>query len=657
MASIPHPRHRNPFDIPEIRSQVLSYLIVTRLPMKDLSSCLRVSNSWSGSTLPLIWSSINFNDFHTTRRLTSFQRGVSRHGHLIRKLFLEYMDFEGSFSGKRFLQEGVLPYCRELQQLELTEKWGNGGADRDRRRQQQRQKQQLSEWADITTFIQQNPGLRSLRIRSVHLWAPPLSFWKALDEDLPQLRTVQFLRVTVGEILSLAGLRDRGDNDNGYDDNRNDDSDEDGDGHKILERFLAICNRTEELHLDGVVILVPCRKVDSWLDGVTFPRLQKLIFHGQSALQLQLFCTALDAPQLRELTWGSPIALHAHDESIPTSVPSFVTAEIVKRHLALEKLNVQEDQTPSFQEGEIESILKSLSKPLIQLRVYRSEFSSRSLKAILEPQQTRGGYQNAGGGRDGDITGLWPSMMSHSSWLQNLDLQGCVTVTSRMVLRLLQNCHQLQVFKARQIRGVDILYAQRKFHQQQKQDFEQDEGQGQGQGQGRPTWSCSNMVDLEVFISVSPGDEPTGEEDEEATAPGSVGFENDSCNIFLVGPAAAAAEQQLQIQQAIYRELGQLTGLRRLAIGNGTNMDFFDSRRKRRQGVDLRLVSGLAQLSGLKRLQELNFCQTRQDMAEEDVDWMAERFCNMTDVPKGWFRHTEVGQENMAERFMKWRKK
>lgn len=61
--------------------------------------------------------------------------------------------------------------------------------------------------------------------------------------------------------MNFGGTRGRGDNNSDYNDDSNGDSHGHGDGIKILDTFLAICNRAVELRLDDVALSVPKRKV------------------------------------------------------------------------------------------------------------------------------------------------------------------------------------------------------------------------------------------------------------------------------------------------------------------------------------------------------------------------------------------------------------
>ncbi|KAG0333398.1 hypothetical protein BG000_009198 [Podila horticola] len=95
----------------------------------------------------------------------------------------------------------------------------------------------------------------------------------------------------------------------------------------------------------------------------------------------------------------------------------------------------------------------------------------------------------------------------------------------------------------------------------------------------------------------------------------------------------------------VFKRLSKLTKLTSLVIGfnifgtgdsdydddtdgssNTDSDDYSDDGKRRRQGLDLRLESGLGQLCTLKNLELLDFTDTIQDMSAEDVSWMSENW-------------------------------
>lgn len=587
---------------------------------------------------------------------------IANNAHLIRCLGLEHMQFYELHS---HLQDCVLPYCRDLQRIEFTETWktmnGDGGAERDADKDLLR----LREWGDIAALVRQNPELQEFRIENTNVWTPPVAFWKALAEDVPKLRSFQIVRITVGKgrtgIFGNNGSNVN--NGNGSTNSStswssyNSESSESEDD-VILDLFLDICDRVEELCLDTV--LFTRVKTERWINGPTFSRLQKLNYFGRSTMQFELFYKALDATGLRELTWGSPYRVTEQ----PTIIAPFLTAEIVKRQLALEALDLWEEMP--FEDQELQSILLSLSRPLISLHVKDSEFDMQSLEALLQPQRSWARWDN----RDGSTGRI---MASHASTLQTLNLQGCVTVTSSMVQKLLQNCPQLEVFVAWELKALDILVAQ--SNNQLQNDCEEKQ----------PTWVCRNLRHLEVFISAYSSRGEAGRRGT-TTAPeyrptpittastavslsssvaarfggrtnGSGSFASSSSSRLMRAPpppppgVSSFSEEERQLQRGIYRELAQLTGLEKLVVGKWRLAKEYFQNPAKEQGLDLRLASGLDTLAGLTRLQELDFRYTPQNLGEEDVEWMAEHFCGMYEgvMPRGRFAVHDIERHRILE--------
>lgn len=81
----------------------------------------------------------------------------------------------------------------------------------------------------------------------------------------------------------------------------------------------------------------------------------------------------------------------------------------------------------------------------------------------------------------------------------------------------------------------------------------------------------------------------------------------------------SSAEKIREQTWAVFHQLAQLTQLVSLSIGS-------KHVKSRKQGLDLRLKSGMGQLKGLEKLEELSFVNTKQDMHLEDISWMRGHF-------------------------------
>ncbi|KAG0288186.1 hypothetical protein BGZ96_007992 [Linnemannia gamsii] len=653
------PTKVHPMDLPELRNIVVSYLSSTPNRRPDILSCSCVSKAWLQTCLPYLWHTIDLRRFEG-HQLHPRHEGIANNAHLIRHLGLEHMQF---YELHPHLQDCVLPYCRALQRIELTETWKtmneDGGAGRDADKDQLR----LREWGDIAALVRQNPELQEFRIENTNVWTPPVTFWKSLAEDVPELRSFHIVRVTVGKGRTGNVGNNISNGNNGSTNSStswssyNCESSE-PEEDMILDLFLDICDRAEELCLDTV--LFTRVKTERWINGPIFTRLQKLTYFGRSSMQFELFYKALDATSLRELTWGSPYRVTEQ----PTIIAPFLTAEIVKRKLALEALDLWEEMP--FEDQELQSILLSLSRPLISLQVKDSEFDMQSLEAILQPQHSWARWDNSNGSTGG-------IMASHGSTLQTLNLQGCVMVTSAMVQRLLQNCPQLEVFVAWELKALDILVAQTNNQLQY------------GREEKQPTWVCRNLRHLEVFISVySSGGEacrrgtttaPEYRPTPIATTSTAVSFSSSAAARFGVSinglesfasspssPSMSAppplppgvssfSEEERQLQRGIYREIAQLNGLEKLIIGKWRLAKEYFQNPAKEQGLDLRLGSGLDTLAGLTRLQELDFRYTPQNLGEEDIEWMAEHFCGTCEgvLLRGRFAEHDTEKHRVLE--------
>lgn len=631
----------HPMDIPEIRNLVVSNLSSTTNSRADILSCSYVSKAWLQTCLPYLWHKFDLRRFSSHQLHLRYQ-GIINNAHLIRHLSLEHMRF---YELHPHLQSCVLPYCRTLQKIEFTETWksvDDSGAARDHL---DKDRLRLREWADIVALVQQNPELQEFRIENSNVWTPPVAFWKTLAEDVPALRSLQILRATVGQggvssagssgSYSVGGNTSSGSGAGSI--NTIDSSEPEED--VILDLFLDICDRVEELHLDTV--LFTRIKTERWIKGPTFSHLQKLTYFGRSTMQFELFYKALDAPGLRELIWGSPY----RDAEQPAIIAPFLTAEIAKRHLALEVLDLQEEMP--FEDRELQFILLSLSRPLLALRVKDSGFDIQALEALLQPRPSWTQW-DAGSGFTGE------PMAFHGSTIHTLNLQGCAMVASAMVQRLLQSCPQLEVFVAWEIKGIDILSAQTESRVRY------------GHEQIGPTWVCRKLRQLEVFISVFSFPQEawrrgTTTAPEYRNSPPAMittstamsssssstgarlgwstnGFGSSSPSLSLGVPPpppphsgmSSFSEAERRLHRAVYRELAPLTGLEKLVIGKWRLATEYYQNPAEEQGLDLRLNSGLDTLVGLTRLRELDFRNTPQNLGERDVVWMAKHFCAMS---------------------------
>ncbi|KAI1316563.1 hypothetical protein EDD11_009828 [Mortierella claussenii] len=184
------------------------------------------------------------------------------------------------------------------------------------------------------------------------------------------------------------------------------------------------------------------------------------------------------------------------------------------------------------------------------------------------------------------------ALLDHASTLESLKLERSPTVTSGMIQRILTTCTRLKVFTGNRIRAQDIV--------------ESDSG-----------WVCNRLKVLTLFID----------------------FESPLTSASLdAGVGVDAEELERQVQKKVFEQLSALKSIETLAIGYGHLEKVSLTHAQKiadtviRHGLDLRLCAGLGKLGDLKKLWHLDCNAMRQQMEEEDVDWMIQHWKGLREI-------------------------
>ncbi|KAF9356886.1 hypothetical protein BGX34_009710 [Mortierella sp. NVP85] len=163
------------------------------------------------------------------------------------------------------------------------------------------------------------------------------------------------------------------------------------------------------------------------------------------------------------------------------------------------------------------------------------------------------------------------SLFRHFATLQEINLEYCNEVTSEMVQRIMTSCERLTSLHAPTLDASDILG-----------DVKGKKATGMAAVIHQPLqeWACRNLRLLSVFIC---------------------GLEG----------------RPLDWHRKVLQRLSKLTKLVHLNIGSGQYYNSYS-----RDGLDLRLETGLDALSSLKQLRYLGFDGSSQQMEEQDVQWI-----------------------------------
>ncbi|KAI8349990.1 hypothetical protein B0O80DRAFT_531434 [Mortierella sp. GBAus27b] len=179
------------------------------------------------------------------------------------------------------------------------------------------------------------------------------------------------------------------------------------------------------------------------------------------------------------------------------------------------------------------------------------------------------------------------SLSRHYSYLVHLDLACCGTVTSLMVQQVMVSCPRLDTFHALRLDARDILGVPTMDTSGASGSI--GDQQDANQVLHPQDWVCTSLRELSIYI----------------------------CGL---------GGKPVEWHRDVLRQLSRLTKLEDLRIGGWIGPVI------PRDGLYLKLTSGLGVLSSLRRIQILKFERLWQEMEEDDVRWMVEAWPRLSCV-------------------------
>ncbi|KAG0266142.1 hypothetical protein BG011_003129 [Mortierella polycephala] len=235
------------------------------------------------------------------------------------------------------------------------------------------------------------------------------------------------------------------------------------------------------------------------------------------------------------------------------------------------------------------------------------------------------------------------ALRRHFPTLKYLDLCQCLGLSSWMAQEILGSCPMLESFEGYQIQARDIVQDFGLINSSHNSRNDNDTQQQQG-------WACGGLRYLDIYIA---------------------GFGS--------GTGFRADGLQMKLQWSVFAQLARLDKLVHLAVGDrrssilgargaaglneassSSTLSSSPSSSSQQShgsaietgGLDMRLCSGLSQLSTLKQLRMLQFMGLNQQMAEKDVAWMAENLPELR-VVQGRLHTDERRQEVLETQLQK----
>ncbi|KAF9949037.1 hypothetical protein BGZ65_007646 [Modicella reniformis] len=252
---------------------------------------------------------------------------------------------------------------------------------------------------------------------------------------------------------------------------------------------------------------------------------------------------------------------------IKSYIPVPLQLNIIRRSPELTTLTWRIDKIDSYPASDISELFKTHCPFIEHLNLQGEAISDEALSRIFDNCRRVTSFHVLES-RFGELA--FRSLIRHFSYLQELDLRYCGRANSKMVHQILISCPSLVSFAGVRLRAEDFMgivkdesTGEEKMMDSQPQD-----------------WVCTNLEFLTISIC---------------------GLEG----------------KPQEWQQLILEQLARLKKLTFLSIGPNT-LSFQDSR----DGVVLRLESGLDILSSLKRLTIFCLDGLWQEMDECDVRWM-----------------------------------
>jgi len=266
------------------------------------------------------------------------------------------------------------------------------------------------------------------------------------------------------------------------------------------------------------------------------------------------------------------------DEAIPAQ--SYL--EVIRRCPELRVLRWHIKQDDPCPVSHISSVFKLYCPSVKQLTLEAAHLMDENIAEILNGCH-RLVSVHLPGSKFGELAFL--SLSRHFTTLRGLNLERCAGLTSTMVQQIMTSCRRLTDLTATTLDAIDILG-----------DTNEEESIRTGTGirDQSQEWVCVDLDSLGVFIC---------------------GLEG----------------KPIEWHQKVMQRLAKLTKLTSLSVG--PKLYSYSSSTGTRDGLDLRVKTGLDALSSLKRLECLFFDGLWQQMEEQDMRWMIEAW------PEFFFLH------------------
>ncbi|KAK3822683.1 MAG: hypothetical protein J3Q66DRAFT_397161 [Benniella sp.] len=273
-------------------------------------------------------------------------------------------------------------------------------------------------------------------------------------------------------------------------------------------------------------------------------------------------------PSLREIT-----LIHSKD------IPAQTCLEIFRKCPELRVLTLQIQQNDLCPASDICDLLRVHCTLIERLNLSALHLRDAHLAKILDGCHRLISVRFMGS-KFGELA--FNSLSRHFVSLQQLNLEQCPGLTSTMVQQILTSCWRLTSLHATTLDASDILGDVNEEASTGTETVLRDQSQD---------WVCRNLTTLSVFIC---------------------GLEG----------------RPLAWHREVLQRLGKLTKLTTLVVGirRRRGSSSFESR----DGLDLRLESGLDALARMKKLTYLGFRGMWQLMGEQDVQWMRDAWPGLT---------------------------
>ncbi|KAF9917447.1 hypothetical protein BX616_000983 [Lobosporangium transversale] len=447
--------------------------------------------------------------------------------------------------------------------------------------------------------------------------------------------------------------------------------------YKHIKPFLKMCTRLESLDLQQCSL----RQLDeAYYRSLHFPRLKEVKF-GKifgTSLQMQLLILR-QCPRLASLDWRVP--------RLGFPVKEFCEA-LSQDWEELHSLILPDTR---LNDSELGAILRSASRvvqndggadyndlrycssaSLFGGRHADTAQSSLMLSSDLRPRlvgERRKGLTRFEVRRSDFASQAFSALKEsgHFRTLKYLDLYQCSGLESWMVAEILRGCPLLESFDGHQLLARDIVNSIGPTTATTKSQYGALNNNGNAEERGEKEfsqgwWACREIKYLDIHMTGFAAD-PQQDLQRQWKAFAHLGKLKQLVHLSVGGRSTSRAIANPTIASATaiastatsssftsdsktpsYLRSGTAT------IGSATSKPMMDTL-SGYGGLDLRLRSGLSQLSELKRLRMIRFTGTEQEMGVEDVIWMLENWPELK-VVQGRM-HPDEAMQARLEQIMK----